>query len=224
MQQFLWVIFPYLMITISLVGHFYRYNLKQLEWTAKSSEFLEKKNLRLGSMMFHIGILMVFVGHLVGLLVPKAVMSSIGVSESLYHAGAVYGGGAAGLLTFVGIFILFSRRLNNARVRKTSDFGDFATVILILLIVGIGIYNTIIGNQLNHHFDYRETISPWFRGLVSFTPDPALMNEVPLGFQLHVLISFALIGIWPFTRLVHVWSVPLTYFRRNYILYRKRAN
>jgi len=224
MQQFLWAIFPFLMVTVFIVGHLYRYNANQLEWTAKSSEFLEKKSLRWGSMMFHIGILMVFGGHVVGLLVPKSVMESLGVSESMYHAGAVYGGGLAGIITLVGIFLLLNRRLMNKRVRGTSDFSDFLTVVFISLIVLIGIYNTLIGNQLHPAFDYRETISPWFRSLLTFTPDPFLMSEVPLGFQMHIVISFALIGIWPFTRLVHVWSVPLTYFRRSYILYRKRAN
>lgn len=224
MQQFLWVIFPYLMVTIFVVGHFYRYNSDQLAWTAKSSEFLEKKSLKWGSMLFHVGVMMVFAGHVVGLLIPNTMMESMGVSESLYHAGAVYGGGLAGIITLVGILILLNRRFTNKRVRSTSDSSDFVTIILIFLIVAVGMYNTVIGNSLNPHFDYRETISPWFRGLITFTPDPFLMSEVPLGFQLHVLLSFALIGIWPFTRLVHVWSVPLNYFKRSYILYRRRAS
>ncbi|CRK82223.1 respiratory nitrate reductase subunit gamma [Neobacillus massiliamazoniensis] len=224
MLQFLWVIFPYLMLTIFIVGHIYRYNVDQLSWTAKSSEFLEKKHLKWGSMLFHIGILFVFVGHVGGLLIPKSLMESLGVSESMYHAGAVYGGGLAGIITLLGILILLNRRLTNKRVRLTSDTSDLITVILIFLIILIGIYNTLIGNRLHPHFDYRETISPWFRGLLTFVPDPSLMKGVPLGFQLHILISFALIGIWPFTRLVHVWSVPLSYFKRRYIIYRKRAS
>jgi len=221
--QFLWVIFPYLMITIFIVGHIYRYNVDQLSWTAKSSEFLEKKTLKWGSMLFHIGILLVSVGHIVGLLVPKSLLESLGVSESLYHSGAVYVGGLAGIITLIGILILLNRRLTNKRVRITSDTSDIITVILIFLIIIVGIYNTFIGTRLYSDFDYRETISPWFRGLLTFVPNPSLMRGVPLGFQLHILISFALIGIWPFTRLVHVWSVPLTYFKRRYIIYRKRA-
>jgi len=221
--QFLWVIFPYLMITIFIVGHIYRYNVDQLSWTAKSSEFLEKKTLKWGSMLFHIGILLVSVGHIVGLLVPKSLLESFGVSESLYHSGAVYVGGLAGIITLIGILILLNRRLTNKRVRITSDTSDIITVILIFLIIIVGIYNTFIGTRLYSDFDYRETISPWFRGLLTFVPNPSLMRGVPLGFQLHILISFALIGIWPFTRLVHVWSVPLTYFKRRYIIYRKRA-
>lgn len=223
MQQFLWVIFPYLTVTIFIVGHIYRYTTDQLTWTAKSSEFLEKKSLRWGSMLFHIGIIFVFAGHVVGLLVPKSLTASLGVSESLYHAGAVFGGGFAGLLTFAGILILLTRRLTNKRVRMTSDTSDMITIIIILLIIVLGMYNKLIGSQFHPLFDYRETISPWFRGLLTFNPDAALMQGVPLGFRLHILLSFALLGIWPFTRLVHVWSVPLSYFKRSYILYRKRA-
>jgi nitrate reductase gamma subunit len=223
MNQFLWVIFPYLMIMVFLVGHIYCYNMNQLEWTAKSSEFLEKKSLKYGSMLFHIGILLVFLGHIAGLLIPKSFMEMVGVSEALYHTGAVYGGGFAGILTLVGILILLNRRLTNKRVRLTSDKSDIVTVILIFLIIAIGLYNTVIGNRLHPNFDYRETISPWVRGLITFTPDPSLMKTVPFGFKLHIFITFILIGIWPFTRLVHVWSIPLSYFKRSYIVYRRRS-
>ncbi|PLR78079.1 respiratory nitrate reductase subunit gamma [Bacillus sp. V3-13] len=223
MDQFLWVIFPYLMLAVSVIGHLYRFNADQLAWTAKSSEFLEKKSLKWGSMLFHFGILLVIVGHVVGLLVPKTLLENYGINDALYHTGAVYGGGFAGVLTLLGVIILLNRRLLNKRVRITSDISDIVTSILIFLIVVIGIYNTVIGNRLYADFDYRETISPWVRGLLTFTPDPSRMNGVPMGFQLHILISFVLIGIWPFTRLVHVWSVPLAYFKRNYIIYRKRG-
>jgi nitrate reductase gamma subunit len=146
------------------------------------------------------------------------------VSEAYYHIGDVYGGGFAGILTLAGILILLSRRLTNTRVRLTSDTSDIVTVILIFLIIAIGLYNTVIGNRLHSNFDYRETISPWVRGLITFTPDPALMKTVPIGFQLHIFISFLLIGIWPFTRLVHVWSIPLSYLKRSNIVYRRRSS
>lgn len=206
-----------------MVGHIYRYNTDQLSWTAKSSEFLEKKSLRWGSMMFHIGILLVFAGHVVGLLIPKTWTEALGISNHVYHMTAVVGGGIAGFITFVGIMILLTRRLSNRRVRSTTQFSDMLTIIMIFLIVFIGLYNTFIGNQLHPNFDYRDSISPWIRGFFSFHPDAQLMQGVPLGFQLHILLSFAIFGIWPFTRLVHVWSVPIAYFKRSYILYRKKA-
>ncbi|NSL52637.1 respiratory nitrate reductase subunit gamma [Calidifontibacillus erzurumensis] len=222
MDQFLWVIFPYLMVTIFIVGHIYRYKTEQLEWTAKSSEFFEKGSLKWGSMLFHIGVILVFFGHVVGLLIPKGVFERIGINEHFYHAGAVYGGGAAGLITLAGILILFSRRIASTRVRVISEFSDYLVTGLLLLIIALGVYNTLGYNLFVGHFDYRETIGPWVRGFLMLNPDPSLMLEVPLFFKLHILLSFTLFGIWPFTRLVHVWSVPLVYFRRSYILYRRR--
>lgn len=221
-SQFLWVIYPYVMLTIFVVGHICRYNTDQLAWTAKSSEFLEKKSLRWGSMLFHLGIAAVFLGHVVGLLVPKSVTESMGVPEHLYHAGAVYGGGLAGIAALAGIAILLVRRLSVKRVRMTSSASDILVGILLLIVIGMGVLATI-GTNLAGGYDYRETLAPWIRGILTFTPDPSLMRDVPLFFKLHVLLAFAVFGIWPFTRLVHVWSVPLAYFRRSYIVYRSRS-
>lgn len=223
-NQFLWIIYPYLMITTFVVVHIYRYNTDQLAWTAKSSEFLEKKSLKWGSMLFHIGIVLVFFGHVGGLLIPKSLMESLGVSEHLYHMGAVYGGGLAGIMTLAGITILFLRRMNVKRVRAISSASDILVAVLLLVNVAMGVYNTLGFNLFVGGFDYRETIAPWLRGLMTFRPDASLMADVPLFFQLHVILSFAIFGIWPFTRLVHVWSVPLAYFKRSYIVYRSRQN
>lgn len=222
-DQFLWIIYPYLMLTTFIVVHLFRYRTDQLAWTAKSSEFLEKKSLRWGSMLFHVGIIMVFFGHVGGLLVPKAVMERMGISEAIYHAGAVYGGGLAGIITLAGIFILMTRRLTNLRVRAISSTSDTLLTILLFLNIFLGVAMTLGFNLFVGGFDYRETIAPWLRGLLTFRPDPSYMAEVPWIFQMHVLLSFAIFGIWPFTRLVHVWSVPLAYFRRSYVVYRKRT-
>ncbi len=223
-NQFLWIIYPYLMLTTFVVVHIYRYNTDQLAWTAKSSEFLEKDSLKWGSMLFHIGIVLVFFGHVGGLLIPKSFMESIGVSEHSYHMGAVYGGGVAGLMTLAGITILFLRRINVKRVRAISSTSDILVAVLLLVNVAMGVYNTLGYNLFVGGFDYRETIAPWLRGLFTFRPDASLMADVPLFFKLHVILSFAVFGIWPFTRLVHVWSVPLAYFKRSYIVYRSRQN
>lgn len=222
-NQFLWVIYPYLMLAIFVVGHIYRYNTDQIGWSAKSSEFLEKKSLKWGSILFHYGILMVFGGHVVGLLVPKSLTESLGISEELYHLSAVYGGGSAGIITLIGIFILLFRRVNDNRVRIRSSFTDMLIAVLLLIVIAMGVYNTL-GSSLFAHsdFDYRDSIAPWLRGLLVFAPDPSLMNQVPLFFQLHTIFAFAIFGIWPFTRLVHVWSLPLEYLKRSYIIYRSR--
>lgn len=221
LNQFLWVIYPYITIAIFIVGHIYRYNTDQLGWTTKSSEFLESKTLRWGSILFHLGILMVLGGHILGLIIPKSMTEKIGLTEHMYHWMALVIGGVAGVITIIGISILLFRRLNNKRVRRTSSFTDILIAILIFIEVAFGVYNTL-GYSLFIGYDYRETIAPWLRGFLMFKPDPTLMKGVPLFFQLHTLLGFTIFALWPFTRLVHVWSLPLEYFNRSYIIYRSR--
>jgi nitrate reductase gamma subunit len=211
------------MLTLFVAGHIYRYNTDQLGWTAKSSEFLEKKYLRWGSILFHLGIILVLGGHIGGLIVPKTVTDSLGITEKIFHASAITSGGAAGLITLAGIFLLSLRRLANKRVRLTSSFTDILVTILLLVVIGMGVSNTLGFNLLvKSSFNYRETIAPWLRGLLVFAPDPSLMKAVPLSFKLHIILAFSIFGLWPFTRLVHVWSIPLEYLKRSYILYRDR--
>lgn len=220
-DQFLWVIFPYLCIAVFIVGHIYRYRTDQFHWTAKSSEFIEKKQLMIGSLLFHLGIIPVIFGHIAGLGIPKEWMRAIGVNDHMYHIGAIYIGGFFGFITLAGMVILTFRRFTKKNVRQLSSASDLIVNSLLLLIVFMGMYATIVTNAVQPGFDYRDTISVWFRGLFLLSPDPVLMTIVPLSFKLHVFTGFAIFAMWPFTRLVHVWSVPLNYVGRSYILYRR---
>ncbi len=220
-DQFIWVIFPYLCVAVFIVGHIFRYRYDQFNWTAKSSEFIEKKQLMIGSLLFHIGIIPVAMGHVAGLGIPKEWMNAIGVNEHLYHLGAVYGGGLFGVITFAGMLILTSRRITKRTIRRLSSTSDLIVNALLLFIVFMGVYSTFVTNAVQPEFDYRETISIWFRNLFLFKPEAALMTAVPLSFKIHIITGFLIFAFWPFTRLVHVWSVPLNYARRSYILYRK---
>ena len=220
LDQFLWVIFPYICLLSFIIGHIFRFKYDQFNWTAKSSEFIEKKSLKWGSLMFHIGIVPVFLGHVAGLGIPKSWTRAVGISDHLYHMGAVYGGGFFGIITLIGMFLLTFRRLTKEAVRKLSSTSDIIVNLLLLFIVFIGVYATFFTIP---EFDYRETISIWFRGLFILQPDYSYMLSVPLGFKLHVLTGFLIIGLWPYTRLVHVWSAPLSYTGRSYIIYRKNA-
>lgn len=221
-EQFLWVIYPYVALTIFILGHIYRYNTDQLGWTARSSELLEKKSLQWGSLLFHLGILAVVGGHVSGLLIPKAWFEAIGVNEHMYHMAAIYGGGPAGLVTLVGILILTMRRFGNDRVYAVSSMADLVVVVLVLAEVILGLVGTGTNVFGASDFDYRETIAPWFRGLLLLQPDATLMSNIPLAFKLHVGMGFAVFLVWPFTRLVHVWSMPIEYVRRPYIQYFSR--
>lgn len=220
-NQFLWVIVPYLCVAIFLIGHIARFKFDQFSWTAKSSEFIEKKQLKWGSLMFHLGIIPVAMGHFVGLVIPASWLSAVGVNDHLYHIGAVYIGSIFGIITMIGMLLLTARRVTKRNIRKLSSASDIIVNFLLLFIVFMGCYATLVTNATIPTFDYRETISIWFRQLFMFSPDATLMTQVPLAFKMHILLGFVIMAFWPFTRLVHVWSVPLTYASRSYIIYRK---
>ncbi|WP_195258794.1 respiratory nitrate reductase subunit gamma [Bacillus paralicheniformis] len=221
-EQILWVILPYIVITIFIGGHIYRYQHDQFGWTAKSSEMLEKKKLALGSSLFHWGIFFVIGGHVMGILIPESLYQTLGVSEHMYHKIAIGFGLPAGIAALSGLIILTYRRFTDKRIRKTSSAGDFITLVALLFVMTTGLAATFL-NIDSKGFDYRTTISPWFRNIFLFKPDAGLMASVPLWFKLHIMMGYVIFIVWPFTRLVHVFSMPLKYLTRSYVVYRKRA-
>jgi nitrate reductase gamma subunit len=221
MSQFLWVIFPYLCLTTFVVGHVWRYRYDKFGWTTRSSQLYENRLLRIGSPLFHFGILAVFLGHVMGLGVPKSWTEAVGVSEGLYHFMAVSIGAIAGFATLVGMAILIYRRRTTGPVFSATTRMDKFMYLVLASVIVLGLVNTVIANVFGH-YDYREGVSVWFRGIFRFRLHPDLMAAAPLGFQLHGLAAIFLFALWPFTRLVHVFSAPLGYLTRPYIVYRSR--
>lgn len=222
MDWLLWGIFPYVVITLFIGGHIFRYKYDQFGWTTKSSELLEKKDLKIGSNMFHWGIIVVFGGHVLGIIVPLSFYESFGVSESFYHTMALSAGIPAGTVAFIGLLLLLRRRLMHRKLRVTSSKADWIALLGLLLVVGSGLVATLF-NIDSQGFDYRETISPWFRGIFMLKLQPELMSAVPLWFKFHVFGGFLLFAVWPFTRLVHFFSIPILYLTRSPIVYRKHS-
>ncbi len=222
MQQFWWLIYPYAALTLMVVGSIYRFVHRPITWTSKSSEILEKKWLRVGSLLFHWGMLFVIGGHVMGLLIPLRVYQDLHVSTEMYHSVADILGGLAGLSATIGCAILMLRRMLNHRVRRNSSVGDFVALILLFLVIALGTSQTVIANNVVGPYEYRLTVGPWVRGLILFHPNVSLMAQVPLLLQVHIIISFALFAVSPFTRLVHVWSAPFFYPTRAPIQYRSR--
>ena len=221
MNQVLWVVFPYVCMTVFVVGHVWRYRYDKFGWTTRSSQLYERRLLRLGSPLFHFGLLFVFLGHVVGLGVPKSWTEALGVSEALYHLSAVTLGTVAGVCTVVGLAILIYRRRTVGPVFSATTKMDKAMYAVLGLVILLGMVNTVAANIFGH-YDYRESVSIWFRGIFRFDLHPALMAGAPWSFQLHGLVAMFLFALWPFTRLVHVFSVPLGYLTRPYIVYRSR--
>ena len=218
-----WVAIPYACLTVFVVGHIWRFRAGKLTWTTRSTQLLESRLLRIGGPLFHVGLLAVIGGHVLGILVPEQATEAVGISESLYHAVSVSAGTASGLAMSVGFAILLYRRTRVARVRRTTTGADRATYALLAIVIVTGMWATVGVNLIGGGYDYRQTVGPWFRGLFLANPDPSLMSGAPLVYQAHALAAMGLYALWPFSRLVHAWSVPIAYLRRSPILYRRRA-
>ncbi|MNH86754.1 Nitrate reductase-like protein NarX [compost metagenome] len=220
---FWWVIFPYITLTIMVVGLLYRFAFRQTTWAAPSTEIFEKKWLRVGSTIFHWGIIFAFIGHIMGVLIPRRVYEAMGVSDELYHIFAIAGGGLAGLMVVLGLIFLLIRKIVNNRVRAHASFADYFAVILLLIVAGMGTYMTLVYNLTVVTYEYRTSIGPWFRSLFVFQPEYQLMRDVPLLFQIHILAAFVLFASIPFTKLVHMFSLPVRYPARAPQQYRSRS-
>ncbi|MGI9004110.1 MAG: respiratory nitrate reductase subunit gamma [Pseudonocardia sp.] len=222
MSTFLWVILPYVTLTTFVVGHLWRYRYDKFGWTTRSSQMYESRLLRLGSPLFHLGLLAVIAGHIGGILVPKWLTEAVWISDGFYHFASVSLGTLAGLATVAGFAILVYRRITVASVRRATTKVDVVTYILLGAVFLLGMWNTVGGNLIGGGYDYRETVSPWFRSLFLLSPLPELMATAPLSFQLHNIVAMLLFALWPFTRLVHVFSAPVGYLVRPYVVYRSR--
>lgn len=220
MDEFLWVVFPYICLTIFVVGHAWRYRYDKFGWTTRSSQLYENRLLRLGSPLFHFGIIGVFFGHVIGLGIPESWTHAIGISEGMYHFLALSIGALAGAATVVGMAILIYRRRTTGPVFSATTRMDKVMYVFLASVIVLGLLNTVM--NVAGDYNYREGVSVWFRGIFRFQLHPDLMSEAPLGFQLHGLVAMALFALWPFTRLVHVFSAPLGYLTRPYIVYRSR--
>lgn len=222
MTTLVWIVLPYLCLAVFVAGHVWRWRHDQFGWTTRTSQLLENRLLRLGSPLFHLGAFGVIGGHAMGLVVPASVTEKVGVSEHVYHLTAVWGGTVTGAMLVAGLALLIARRFVNGRIRRVTTTMDKVLYVALAAMVALGMTATVGTNLLGEGYDYRETIAVWFRGIFWFQPDSALMTGAPLVYQLHAIGGFLFLALWPFTRLVHVWSAPLAYLWRPYVVYRAR--
>ena len=220
MESFLWGVFPYIAFTIFVGGTIFRYSKGERGWTTKSSEFLSKSDLKIAGPMFHLGLFMAFGGHVVGILVPKFVTEASGVDNHLYHLIALGGGIPAGVLFFLGFLLLMKRRFGNDCMAVNTSGMDRLIYLVLFLTIVTGCAGTLTG--ISGTFDYRDTISPWFRSLLMMSPDISLMETVPTVFRCHMVMWMVTAILFPFTRLVHCLSFPFEYFGRSHIVYRQK--
>ena len=218
----LWIAFPYLCAALFVAGHVWRYRRGQYTWTARSTQLMERRLLMVGSVLFHFGILAAAGGHVLGLLVPRSWTKAVGIGDGAYHWISVVAGSSAGAAIVTGFGVLVYRRVRVGRVRATTTRSDLVLYPALTAAIVFGMLATVWGSAIGE-YHYRETVSPWFRGIFGLDPDGSRMAGAPFVFQAHAVTTFLLLAIWPFTRLVHAWSVPVTYLRRAPILYRARG-
>jgi nitrate reductase gamma subunit len=219
-----WDIVPYVTIAILVVGTWWRYRYDKFGWTTRSSQLYESRLLRIGSPLFHFGILVVIFGHVIGLIIPESWTSAVGLSEQAYHIQAVALGTIAGLATLGGATILVYRRRTKGPVFMATTWNDKLMYAVLILAIVAGLATTLVGSGLiGEAHNYRETVSVWFRSIFILQPDGEAMAQAPLPYQIHAIIAMGLFALWPFTRLVHAFSAPVGYLFRPYIVYRSRA-
>jgi nitrate reductase gamma subunit len=219
----LWGVAPYVMVAVLVGGTVWRYRYDKFGWTTRSSELYESRLLRIGSPLFHFGLLVVIIGHVIGLIIPKSWTDAVGLSQEAYHVQALLLGSVAGISTIVGIGILIYRRRTTGPVFRATTGNDKLMYVVLVAAIVAGLTTTLLGASGGEEHNYRLTVSPWFRSLFVLQPDIAAMSRAGLAFQLHALIGMALFTIWPFTRLVHAFTAPLGYLFRPYIVYRSRS-
>jgi nitrate reductase gamma subunit len=224
MDVVLWGVLPYLMLVLLIGGTIWRYRYDQFGWTTRSSQLYESRLLRIGSPLFHFGLLFVIVGHLGGLVIPESWTEALGISEDFYHVNALLLGGIAGFCTLVGIVILVYRRRTTGPVFMATTVNDKAMYVVLVGAIVLGLWTTLVsvGAGTEAH-NYRESVSPWFRSVFVLQPDVDSMAHATYEFKLHTLVGMLLFAIWPFTRLVHAFTAPLHYLFRPYIIYRSRG-
>ncbi|MFF3064095.1 respiratory nitrate reductase subunit gamma [Oerskovia sp. NPDC057915] len=220
----LFVVLPYVCLAIFVVGHVWRYRNDQFGWTTRTSQVLEKRWLAWGSPLFHFGALFAILGHAAGLLIPTSWTQALGISDHTYHVVAVAAGTVAGVLLCAGLVILLLRRFYvSDRIRIVTTPMDRVLYLLLTVEIAVGMWQTVAINVFGSGYEYRGTVSVWFRQLFVLQPDPSLISSAPAVYGWHAVLACLLLAIWPFTRLVHVWSVPIAYLARPYVVYRQRS-
>ena len=224
MNELLFGLYPYVALSVFVIGSIIRFDREQYTWKSDSSQLLARGQLRLGSNLFHLGILGIFFGHLVGLLTPLAIWHALGVSAGAKQMIAIVAGGFFGVMMLVGLLLLIHRRLTNSRVRTTTKAMDWVVLWLLLAQLCLGLATLPLSAQ---HLDGSEMVKfmTWAQHIVTFQGDAAsLIAGVSPIFKLHLLIGMTIFLVFPFSRLVHIWSgfASVFYAIRPYQVVRSR--
>lgn len=224
LHNFLYGVYPYIALSVFLLGSWLRFDREQYTWKSDSSQLLSKANMRLGSNLFHVGIIAIFFGHAVGLLTPHSVFKALGVSDMAHQMVAIVAGSVFGGMCLVGGAILWVRRMLNQRVSAASRGSDkfILTWLLITLLIGLSTIPVSIGHANHDNPAVMIALAEWVQSVIYLRPDPSLLNGVDTIFKVHLFFGMTVFLVFPFTRLVHVWSAPFGYVARPYQIVRSK--
>ncbi|MEA2094431.1 MAG: respiratory nitrate reductase subunit gamma [Pseudomonadota bacterium] len=224
LNTLLYGIYPYIVLTVFLLGSWIRFDYAPYTWKSDSSQFLSKRYMRWASNLFHVGILMLFLGHLAGLVTPPAVFHALGISDLVHQYIAIIAGTIFGLMCFTGGFMLLLRRIYNPRIRATSRFMDYFILVWLILTVSVGLGTIPV--SLHHATAGDATVmlalASWVQSSLGFNAAPGLLEPVDPVFKLHIFFGLTLFLLFPFSRLVHIWSAPFSYLFRAYQVVRTK--
>ena len=216
-------LYPYMAVIVMIVGSILRYDRDQYSWKAGSSQLLTSKGMRMGSNLFHVGIILLFFTHLVGLLTPESLYHYVITTENK-QVMAMIGGGVLGGICFIGLSILLWRRMTDPRIRATSKFSDILLLWLLYIQLILGLISIYYSAQ---HMDGSSMVAlgNWAQHIVTFRSGASdFILQEPWVFKAHLFLGLTIFLIFPFTRLVHMLSVPVKYiFRSGYQIVRKRG-
>ena len=220
-NTFFFGVYPYICLAVLLIGSLIRFDREPYTWKSDSSQMLRAGQLRLGSNLFHYGVIVVILGHFVGFLAPDWAVSWA-LTPVAHQLLAMVVGGIAGLIAIIGLTILIARRLADPRIRLNSRKWDIAVVVLLWLQLALGLLTVPLSA---FHMDGAlfETLTTYVKGVVTFDAGAAaLMAGVPIVYKLHILLGFTIFLISPFTRMIHIWSGAgaLAYLFRPYQIVR----
>lgn len=225
LNEFLFGIYPYICLSVLLLGSLIRYDREPYSWKSDSSQVLHSRELRIGSNLFHYGVLVVIAGHFIGFLIPEPIVLAI-LSPTQHQLLAMVVGGVAGLIAITGMTVLIHRRLYYRRIRDNSRKWDITIVFMLWFQLALGL-TTVWYSAHNLSGAEFERIVLYVQGVVYFHSDIAqIVQGIPWAYQVHILLGFTIFLVSPFTRMVHIWSGlgSLAYLVRPYQLVRKRGN
>lgn len=222
-DTFIFGLYPYICMTVFLVGSLIRFDRDQYSWKSDSSQLLRSKQLRLGSVLFHIGVLFLFFGHFFGMLTPHFLYEHF-ISAGDKQLMAMVSGGIAGIFGFAGLTILLHRRLTDDRIRATSKASDILIAVILWVQLLLGLATIPLSAQ---HLDgsMMMKLAEWGQRIVTFRGGAVeLLADVDWVFRAHMFLGMSIFLIFPFTRLVHIWSgfASVTYLTRPYQIVRSR--